>query len=519
MSGSSRARVITEALGGSKLSLAAQSRALPAALQPWRPQSAAEWKAHVERCRGTASNWSERLKGALNATGAAADRIARVAAARGVVVTTGQQPGLFGGPLYTLAKALTALELADTIEKATGVPVAPVFWAATDDADFDEAAVASVSDADGLHEMKQTVRPAAGTPMADAPLGDVSQHVERLRAACASAAHTEFFEMAAKAYAGRATTGSAYVAFLRELLEPLGIAVLDASSPAYRDAARPFLLEALKNAEKVSSAAHERAAALRSNGFEPQVEDDDRGLSLVFVVEKGIKRRLPIAEAGKVAANAALAPNVLLRPVTEREILPTIAYVGGPGEIAYFSQADAVAAALGRERLSVVPRWSCTVIEPFVERALARLGVQPSELKELHALEKRLAQSAMPANVAAAWKTLNDQLQSSVQGLARAVQDAKLMPPPVIEGLSRSLAHRMGRSERRLLAAVKRRDDAVRRDLAGASAALWPRGNRQERVLNFVPLLAREGAGLLDDMRSAARDHAKQLVNGPGNRS
>jgi uncharacterized protein YllA (UPF0747 family) len=515
MSNAPTLRVITESLGGSLLSLAAQARQLPQALQPWSPAGTEEWRAHVERRRSAMpADWFTRLEGAINPGGAAADRLARVVSARGVVVTTGQQPGLFGGPLYTLSKALTALELANAIERTTGVAAAPVFWAATDDADFDEAKLTYVSDATGLTELAQTERPVAGTQMSDAPLGDVRQHVEQLRAACGSAPHAHFFDLAATAYLGGRTIGSAYVQLLRALLQPLGIAVLDASADACRVAARPVLAEALESAAAVAKSTAARAAAIRAAGFEPQVEDD-RGLSLVFGIEKGLKRRLTIAESAGVAPSAILGPNVLLRPVVEREVLPTVAYVGGPGEIAYFTQADAVATALGRERLSVVPRWSCTVVEPWVERAMGRLDVRMDELKDVHALEKKLSRQALPPEVANAWKKLNEVTQGAVTDLAQAVESTGLMPPPVIEGLSRSIGHRLGRTERRLLAAVKRRDAATMRDVAGASAAIWPKGKRQERVLNFIPMLARSGEALLDEMRRSAAVHASRLVGVP----
>ena len=514
-------RVVTEALGGSPLSVAVQTRSLPHAIQPWWPSGVDEWRAHAERRRGAVpSGWLDRLRDAFAATGEAARRLNRVATARGVVVTTGQQPGLFGGPLYTLSKALSALAFADAIESATGIATAPVFWAATDDADFLEASVTYASNADGLHELMQDNRPDAGTPMSLAPLGSLAPQLERLREACGSSAHARYFDAARAAYSRGDTVGGAYLALMRSLLEPLGVAVLDASHASVRDTARPLLLEALSRASAVAEAGTARVAGIRAAGFEPQVEDD-RGLSLVFVMEHGVKRRLSIEEAAAAAAAAAaapaapLAPNVLLRPVVERELLPTVAYVAGPGELAYFPQADAVSLVLGRDRLVAVPRWSCTVLEPFVERALSRLGVRYQELRDLPAVERRLARASLPQNVTRTWKRLTEQVQASVAELARAVQESSLLPPPVVEGLARSLTHRLSRAERRLLAAAKRRDDATRRDLACAAAALWPRGQRQERMLNFVPMLARGGNELLAEMRSAAAEHARRIVSGP----
>src|SRR6185503_8239421 len=267
-----RCRVITEALGGSPLSQAVQARRLPADIQPPRPTSPDEWRSHATQVRGAfANDWYARLAPALAPSGAARARLERVANGAGVVVTTGQQAALFGGPLYTIAKALSALELADHVERELGIPTAPVFWAATDDADFLEASVTHVADARGLHELRLTHKPPGGAPMSLAPLGDVSPLLDELRAACGSAAYAEFYDLVADAFRGSSSLGDAYVRMMRALLEPLGMAVLDSSHAAYRDAARPVLLDALRSAEAIASADAEREDAIRRAGFEPQV--------------------------------------------------------------------------------------------------------------------------------------------------------------------------------------------------------------------------------------------------------
>jgi bacillithiol biosynthesis cysteine-adding enzyme BshC len=516
MTVAARSRVITEPLGGSALSLAIQSRRLPPDVQCWWPSSVDEWKEHAIRVRsGANANWYDQVRAAIAPHGLAAKRLDLVASEGGIVVTTGQQAGLFGGPLYTVAKALTALALADALEEELGFPVAPVFWAASDDADFLEASITHVADADGLHELKLEDAPLAGTPMSIAPLGNMHPLLERLRKACGSAAHAVYYEFTRVAYTQERTVGDAYVRMLRDLLAPLGIAVMDSSHPAYRQASRAVLTKALQRAPEIAGAVAERVAAIRKLGFEPQVEDE-RGLSLVYTVEKGVKRRIPIDEAPSFLASdtseAILGPNVLLRPVVERELFPTAGYVAGPAELAYFTQSNAVATALGRNRVVGVPRWSCTVVEPFAEKALRRLRVQYHEVRDLAALERRLATAALPPRVADAWRRLQDQMRSSVRELGEAVRETSLMPPEVAEGLERSLGHKLARAERRLLAAVKRREDNVRRDLAVARAALFPLGERQERVLNYVPMLTRGGPDLVKDMRAAAHKHALSLV-------
>ena len=504
-------RVLTEPLGGSELGRAVQAGTLPAAIQPWWPRSAAEWSAHVSRVRASApADWLPALAPALGA-GAAAERLGR-AAREGIVVTTGQQAGLFGGPLYTLSKALSALALADVLQASLGVPVAPVFWAATDDADFLEAATVHIVGADGVQRLALTAPPPSGTPMARTPLGDVTELLRQLHRACGSTAHARFFEQARVAYSTEQTLGAAYVKQLRQLFEPLGMAVLDSSHPAVRAASAPLMRRALARAHDVHEALVARSDAIRAAGFEPQV-GDDRGLSLVFAHERGVKRRLSVDEARSAdSASGTLSPNVLLRPVVERALLPTAGYLAGPGELAYFAQVSAVAQALDAAVPVGLPRWSGTVIEAPTARALSRLGIEPGDAADVHALEKRFARAAIPAEVADAWTRLAQRLTASLDELDAAIRDSALVPLPVIEGLRRSLSHRLGRTERRLLAAAKRRDDQVRRDIATITAALYPSGKRQERTLSFVPMLARSGDALLEAMLAAARQHATKLV-------
>jgi hypothetical protein len=98
-----------------------------------------------------------------------------------------------------------------------------------------------------------------------------------------------------------------------------------------------------------------------------------------------------------------------------------------------------------------------------------------------------------------------------VAALGRADRDA-LVPPASVEGLRRSLLHRLERTERRYIAGVKRREDALMRDIATAAAGLYPNGMRQERVLNWVPFLARYGQAFMELMRGEATRHAATLI-------
>ncbi len=512
-------RILTESLGGSSLARRLIEGDAPSEWYLDRPNSAAGWKARCDEVRlAGPGDWLARLSPAFSADGAAQDRLQRVARAGGVVVTTGQQPGLFGGPIYTWSKALSALELADALERETGIPTAPIFWAATDDADFTEASTTWIALPGAAEQVAMAPQLAEGIPMAERPLGDVGDLLGRLVSAAGSAIDPAILDLARQSYASDQTIGGAYLAFLRAVLQPLGVAVLDASHPALLDAERPVLTNALRRGAVIAESLAARGTELQGMGHAPQVADVPE-LSLVFGRDaEGRKVRIPLADADAAAARGAterLSPNVLLRPIAERAVLPTVAYVAGPGEISYFAQVGAVATALGVPPPLVVPRWSCTIVEPQVEQLMSSRGVALGELAEPDVLEGRLAREQAPAEVMSALTDWRSRIDAAAATFGAAVEaEAALLPPEVVEGTRRQMTWRAERLERRLVAALKRRDVAMRRDVATMAGALFPGGMRQERALNMIPLLARHGMGILDAMRLAARRHAEALVRG-----
>lgn len=501
-------RIITEPLGGSALSRMLQRGAAPGGWLAEVPSSPDEWREWA-RQRAAEGDWSSRLAAlapALDATGLAAERVERVQREGGVLVTTGQQPGLFGGPVYTWSKAASALALANAIQASTGVATAAVYWAATDDADFSEAASTVVARVGGTEVLRAADAPPAGTPMSRAKLGSLEGEIRRLHDASGSAADPRPLRAVDAAYTASRTHGDAFVHLLRTLLAPLGMPVLDASHQAVREASAATIASALRSAREIELALAERDAEIRKAGHAPQVESVP-GLALAFVREGEIKRRLTVAESGE-RRDGALTPNVLLRPIVERAILPTIAYVAGPGELAYFAQVSAVAAALGTTAPVAVPRWSCTLIEPHIQQLLDRFGVNPADLLSPNALEGQLARGAMSG---ASTRALAE-LREAIAMLPDALGQEGEANGAAVVGAVQSLEHRVDRLERRLLAGVKRREMILMRDAATLRAALQPRGVRQERVLNPIPIFARNGLSLLGEMVESAHPHGEALV-------
>lgn len=513
--------VRTVPLGGGALSRAIQSG--EASVQPWivqQPHTADEWRQRVSKVRSEfqGRDWLQPLLPAFGASGAAAARLAR-AAKEGVVVTTGQQPGLFGGPMYTISKAMSALAFADELQSLTGIPVAPVFWAANDDSDWLEAAVTHVVGRRGLETLKLVGPASNGVAMSRVPLGDTAQLYNSLLQASGSGAWSEVLEYARDAYVPHATIGDAYLQLMRALLEPLGMAVVDASHISLRTTADPFLRSALTNAASVHAALVGNQEAIKTSGFAPQVDVMD-ALSLVFRTSLDstgtpIRERVPISDATRTvreAESGTLGSNVLLRPVLERQLLPTVAYHAGPGELAYFAQVTAVARALDVSAPLGVPRWAGEVVSSDAVRAMNRLGIDETILRDPHQAEQQIAREAISEDVSDAIERLRLAIETQCRVLADAVERTSLTAETVPAGALRDLQWKVSRLERRLLAAARNRETSKMQDLNFARGVLFPGGKSPERVLNALPYLARYGSALLDAMRARAKEHARELI-------
>ena len=507
-------RIVSTLLGGSALARGAIDGSADASWFVTRPSRPHEWKQRADLILRSLITpaWLDTLRPAFNASGKAAERLER-AASGGIAVTAGQQPGLFGGPLYTWWKAISALTLADKLEVVTGLPVVPVFWAATDDSDFAEASLTVVATNEGAERIQIDRAGEEGTPLAQMPLGDIAHAFEQLEAAAGSAPNGQILEIVRRCYAQGHSVGGAYVELLRTVLEPFGIAVLDAAHPAVRSAAIPLLRSAIERAVPIEEALTERSRVLKAAGHSVQVKIV-KGRTLVFAGQDGKRDRIRTSDGSAALSGdgqGSMGPNVLLRPIIERSILPTVAYMGGPGEIAYFAQVSAVAVALDTPAPLIVPRWSGFVIEPRIEKILERYSLTIEDLRDPHAVETRIAKDSLPSAVTSKLKELQGSAETTVRELASG-EGAELVSPSVLEGLQRNVSHRIERLERRLRAGVKRRGNDALRDIAIARGALFPFETPQERALNIVPLIARYGEELISSVSNEARLHAETLA-------
>jgi bacillithiol biosynthesis cysteine-adding enzyme BshC len=449
-------------------------------------------------------------------------------------VVTGQQVGLFGGPMFAIYKALTAVKLAEEAT-AAGIDAVPVFWLATSDHDLAEVNHVSMPGPDGLlHTLMTSSHGVAGAPVSDVRLGDeILPVVEEAASLLGDSEAAQFLH---ESYRPGETLGTAFARFYARLFAPWGVILLDASDAELHRVAAPIYRAAIERAEDLDAALLARGEALDHAGYYQQVKVTPSSV-LLFALRDGARTAIHRREganrtvefviggepgAEKLSAAELLdrisaapqnfSPNVLLRPVVQDYLLPTLAYAGGAAEAAYFAQAGAVYELVLGRVTPIVPRFSATLVEPKVQRWLRQYEISVVDaLQGPESLRQTLALRTLPAGLQAAFERANKSVEESFSGLQEAL--AKL-DPTLVEASqtgSSKVRYQLDRLRERAMAAELRRSEVVSRHAEALSHALYPVNALQERGIAGAYFVARHGTELLhsiyDTMRPDCHDH------------
>ncbi len=435
-------------------------------------------------------------------------------------IVTGQQVGLFGGPMFAIYKALTAVKLADEAT-AAGIDAVPVFWLATYDHDLGEVNHVSIPGSDGLLRTLTTSSSGVpGAPVSNVRLGE--EIVPVVEEAVSLLGDSEASQFLRASYRPGETLGTAFARFYSQLFSQWGVILLDASDAELHRETAPMYRAAIEGAEDLDAALLARGDLLERAGYYQQVKVTPSSV-LLFAMRDGARTAIHHREgsnkAGEfvigsepgaekissaelldriAAAPESFSPNVLLRPVVQDYLLPTLAYSGGAAEAAYFAQAGAVYERILGRVTPIVPRFSATVVEPKVQRWLGQYGIAVRDAFDgPEALRQTLAARTLPAGLQAAFERTNQSVEESFSGLQEAL--AKL-DPTLVEasqtGASK-VRYQLDRLRERAMAAELRRSDVVSRHAVALSQALYPENALQERGVAGVYFVARHGTELL----------------------
>ncbi len=439
---------------------------------------------------------------ALRAQNGETESLRRLAEPGVAAIVTGQQVGLFSGPAYTIYKAITAARLARDLSEQ-GIPAVPVFWLATEDHDFAEVNHAWIFDGatqpvriEAPGEMNGRQRPVGGIVLDRPP-------VDELAAVLSGLAHgDEVIAAVADAYRPGVTMGEAFRALLKTLLRKLDLIFLDPLDPAIRQIGAPIVAQAFQAAPELKSALLARNKELEAAGYHAQVHLEEK-TSLFFVLQNG--ERIPLRSAGDFDPTQ-LSPNALLRPVVQDYLLPTLAYIGGPAELAYFAQAQVIYDRLLGRMPVVTARTSFTLLEPRTEKLLKRyrLSVGDSFVDPDH-LKERIARTLVPDSVERAFASASQGVRHNLDCLG---EELNQFDPTLAASLKKAHAkidYQLEKTRRKIERETMRRDERAVTDSKYLSGLLFPHRHLQERFYSILPFLAEHGLDLIDRLYEAAQ--------------
>ncbi len=434
-----------------------------------------------------------------------------------VACISGQQVGVLGGPLYSVLKAVSALQMAEELT-AQGTEAIPLFWLATEDHDLAEIASVTLPSGCELEKLTATEQSGSEAPVGRVPLeARIAAVVERATQLLGPGWVSDALR---ESYREGESYGSAFARLFTRLLAGTGLVLVDPLDDELHRIAQPLLAAAAERAEELDEALLERGRALHRAGYHEQVRVTPES-TLLFSMEGN--RRTVLHRAGdgfmvsaqrverqemlgRIAAHPErFSANVLLRPVVQDYLFPTAVYFAGPAEIAYFAQAGVVYEKLLGRRTPVLPRLSATLISPAMSELMERYGLSFCDL--FHGGEQvseLLASRVLAPGLQSALRETKGSLERHLEELRAELQK---LDPTLVDAASRSqrkMLYQLSKIGSKAAKAELRRNQALTRDACRVLTELFPHKELQERVLPGIYFLAQYGPELIGDLKKAA---------------
>ncbi len=445
-----------------------------------------------------------------------------------VAILTGQQVGVFTGPLYTVYKALTAIRISEEL-KTHGIKAVPIFWMDTEDHDLPEVTRCTVLDSSSsvqILDYRNALFDQAGISMRPVGSLQLMQNIHRVIQDYISYIpdskwKTYVRALLESAYQPGISLASSFARLMSQILNGSGLILFDPQDKEVKLLASGIFKKALRSADAIYAALVKRNQELEAAGFHTQVSVMDKS-TVLFYLADGERRALERRDSGFGLRHSSrvwsldellhcaehtpekLSPNVLLRPLVQDFLFPTLAYVGGSSELAYFAQVEVLYTLFDRPMPVLWPRNGYTLIDPSVAAEMDRLGI---DFQDCFRGEQLLIEKAVHHIGAPKACVSLEQLQERLdQGLTAIRPELKAIEPPLVNALEmarRKIMHNIRYLKLQTIRLEGIEDCSVLSAVRSLLNHCFPNQNLQERELSILPFLARHGPQLLDIISSA----------------
>jgi len=451
------------------------------------------------------------------------ENVKRLSQSDALAVVTGQQVGLFGGPLYTSYKALTIIKLTQELSQRLQAPVLPVFYLVSEDHDFAEVQWAGLIDRANqfIRTQYQPKQALKRTPVSEIMLEpSITQVIEQLAANTAeSDFKQDILAQLSRCYQPGISFNHGFARWFTRLFAEYGIILLDASDPRLKQFVAPVFAKELQ--ENLSNRAMaETNLHLAALGYPTQLALQPKRPN-VFILDQGRHslewengsyrnlhsgRRMSIDDL--LHRPESLSPKAALRPLVQDTLLPTIAYVGGPGEIAYWAQLKGVYEAFGLPMPIIVPRAGFTLIEPKVKRHLQRFSLSPADvIIDPEATLGRAKLNLIPEDFRDRITASRSSIEKEWTALSKEVTRMDSTLQGSVDKVRHQMIRQLGALESKILKSFSQREGTVTEQLKAVSENLLPEGKLQERQLSILPFLIKYNWSVLSRLFDAVNVH------------
>jgi len=442
-----------------------------------------------------------------------------------LAVVTGQQMVLYGGPLFTVFKTLTAIQLAEQYESELGKPVVPVFWLADEDHDIEEISGINLFSRDDVKKCSVSFNQ-PGKRVSEYTLDEVIQELET----CVKEGiiETDFsqdlWNILESSYSKNHSVDQAFGLMLQKLFGRYGLILAGSNDISIKNLTKSTLTQSVAKADDIFDRLKENTKKLEKAGYKGQVYlnnsnlfyIDDRGFRVkveydgdVWFIDNSDKRwnsNELINEIDKSPNR--FSPNVFLRPVLQDKLLPTLSYVAGPGEIAYYAQMNGVYDYFDQSMPQIMPRFSGTFIESSVDRIFQKLPFSPADYnKRIEDLESDyIDQTDQPdlEKIFGDWKQRIDALTVEKKSVIGEID-------PTLKNTagkaSSTYFSELDKLKGKLYKSLKQQEKTQMERIYKIQTNLYPNGNLQEREIAFIYYLNKYGTDLFDELLISLENH------------